>query len=152
MPDNTIPNNPNNPTPPPVSGNVASLVNKDTLNTLKNSSQVKTFGDQATDEAKKKTKQAIRESRRIQLEKEKRALIAEGHLLDINHKKKLFELEQQNKLYHKLQNQEAGQTENITPDPTPPQLSQSEVTAGTPPYKYKTSSRGKTTNQIEVKI
>jgi hypothetical protein len=133
--------------------NIASLLNKDTLNSLKNSEQVKAFGDQALDKAKQKSSQAIRESKRIQLEREKIALVKEGHLLDIKHERKLFDLEQQNKLYNKLKKQEeTGERENITLDPTPPQLTQSEVTAGTPPYRYKTSSRGKTSNQIEVKI
>jgi hypothetical protein len=133
--------------------NIASLLNKDTLNSLKNSEQVKTFGDQTLDKNKQKTLKSIGESKRIQLEREKVALIKEGHLLDIKHERKLFELDQQNKLYNKLKKQEeTGETENIISEPIPPQLSQSEVTAGTPPYRYKTSSRGKTSNQIEVKI
>ena len=153
MADTIIPNNPNNPPTPPTSGNVASLVNKDTLNSLKNSEQVKTFGDQTLDKNKQKTLKSIGESKRIQLEREKVALIKEGHLLEINHKKKLFELDQQNKLYNKLKKQEeTGETENTVSEPIPPQLSQSEVTAGTPPYRYETSSRGKTSNQIEIKI
>lgn len=108
--------------------NIASLLNKDTLNALKNSEQVKTFGDQTLDKAKQKVTKAFRESKRIELEKEKILLINEEKTLKIDHKRNLFKLEQQNKLYKKLQKQEeTGEKENITTEPTPTQLSESKI-------------------------
>jgi hypothetical protein len=76
---------------PPV--NVASLVNKDTLNNLKSIANPKTFGDQYKKVAEQKIKQAATESTLHKLEKEKISLIAEEKQLDIQHQKKLIELQ-----------------------------------------------------------
>jgi hypothetical protein len=129
------------------STNVASLVNPSTVSTLKSTNPPQAFGDQTKDSSKQKIQSAGTSNSLVKLEKEKLLLIKEGIQLDINHQKTLFKLDQQHKKYKNLQ---SGETTNDSNQSTPPQLSQSAITAGKPPYKYKASGYGK--NQIEVKI
>jgi hypothetical protein len=82
--------------------NIASLVNKDTLNNLKDSGAVKAFGDQLKDQAKQKLIQAATDSPLTKLYKEKANLIVQEKKLDINHQLSLSKFDSQHKLYQKL--------------------------------------------------
>jgi hypothetical protein len=118
MPDSIQPSNPNNPTIPPQPGNVASLVNKDTLTNLKGSVPPKSFGDQLPKIAAAAVIAAASQSTLAKLEIEKVKLIQEGIQLDIQHKKTLANLQLQNTPGKKVVN---GQTVD-----TPPQLNDDE--------------------------
>jgi hypothetical protein len=118
MAENITPSNPNIPTPPNPSGNVASLANKDTLSNLKNSASPKTFGDQVKKAATAKVIQAATQSTLAKLEKEKANLILEGIKLDKDHEKALAKIEIKHTPTKKIQN---GQTVEV-----PAELSDSE--------------------------
>jgi hypothetical protein len=113
MPDNIQPSNPNIPTIPPQPGNVASLVNKDTLTNLKGSIQPKSFGDQLPKIAAATVIAAASQSTLAKLEIEKVKLIQEGIQLDIQHRKTLANLQQQNTPGKKVVN---GQTVDTPPE------------------------------------
>ena len=137
------------PTPIPTTANtknVASLATPSTISTLKSVDNPKAFGDQIpTAEAQKQI--SANTTSLFKLEKEKALLIKEGIQLDIDHQLTLFKFDIEHKKYQALN---SGSKSNETPTPTPPQLTQSVITAGTPPYKDKESGFGD--NQIEVKI
>ena len=137
---------PNTSNTPTSTTNVASLVNPSTVSTLTQVKDPKAFGEQ---EAKKESQKQISANTTslFKLEKEKALLIKEGVQLDIDHQKTLFELDIEHKKYQALN---SGKKTNDTPTPTPPQLTQSVITAGKPPYKDKVSGFGD--NQIEIKI
>jgi hypothetical protein len=118
MPDSIQPSNPNIPTIPPQPGNVASLVNKDTLNNLKGSVSPKSFGDQLPKIAAAAVIAAASQTTLAKLEIEKVRLIQEGIQLDIQHQKTLLKLQQQNTPAKQVVN---GQTVDI-----PPQLNDEE--------------------------
>jgi len=128
------------------SQNVSSLVNPSTVSTLQSVNDPKAFGEQ---EGKKEAQKQISANAATlaKLQKEKALLIKEGTQLDIDHQKKLFQLDIENKKYKALQ---SGQTSNTTPQPIPSQLNQSAITAGKPPYRYKASGFGN--NQIKIEI
>ena len=71
------------PLPTPTTGNVASLVSSDTLNTLSKSASPKTFGDQLPKIAAQQILAAASKSKLAKLIKEKALLIQEGIQLDI---------------------------------------------------------------------
>ncbi len=106
------------PSPPSTEGNVASLANPQTLNTLSSVQVPKTFGDQEKNQAKQQAIQALANSTLTKLTKEKANLIQAEILLDVNHQKKLLQLQQQNTPTKKVVN---GQTVDV-----PPQLSDEE--------------------------
>lgn len=93
MAKSITPSNPNIPTIPTQSGNVASLANKDTLSNLKSSVSPKTFGDQAKKIGVATVIAATTQSTLVRLEKEKAALILEGIKLDKDHEKTLAKIE-----------------------------------------------------------
>ena len=84
------------PTPPKI-GNVASLVNPNTLSTLDSIKNPINFGDQLKDAAKQKLIQAATETTLTKLLKEKEQLIQEGIMLDIDHSKTLYTLDTKHK-------------------------------------------------------
>jgi hypothetical protein len=94
----------------PQKGNVASLVNKDTLSNLKNSVDVKAFGDQVKDQAKQQVIKAATDSPLAKLYKEKADLVQEGIQLDIDHQKTLADIEKKHTPGKQIQN---GQTVEI---------------------------------------
>jgi hypothetical protein len=106
---------------PPQASNIASLANPSTLSNLKDSLSPSTFGDQIKDKAKQQVIKAATESTIAKLYKEKADLIEEGILLDINHQKTLFKLQQDNTPAKKVVD---GQTVDI-----PPKLSNEEYAA-----------------------
>ena len=118
MPESIQPSNPNISIPQPQPGNVASLVNKDTLTNLKGSVSPKSFGDQLPKVAASAVIAAASQSTLARLEIEKVKLIQEGIQLDIQHQLTLLKLQQQNTPAKKVVN---GQTVDI-----PPQLSDEE--------------------------
>lgn len=118
MPDNIQPTNPNIPAVPSQPGNVASLVNKDTLTNLKGSLPPKSFGDQLPKMAASAAIAAASQSTLAKLEIEKVRLIQEGVQLDIKHQQSLLKLQLQNTPTKKVVN---GQTVDI-----PPQLNDEE--------------------------
>jgi hypothetical protein len=126
--------------------NVASLANPSTVSTLKSVDSPKAFGDQVSSpEAQRQISANVPSL--LKLEKEKVLLIKEGIQLDIDHQLTLFKLDIEHKKYQALN---SGKKTNETPTPTPPQLTQSVITAGKPPYKDKASGFGD--DQIEIEI
>jgi hypothetical protein len=106
------------PTPPQIPGNVSTLVSPDILANLKTSEKPKSFGDQLLIPGLAAGANAALNSTIGKLYKEKADLIKEGIELDINHQKKLLELQKQNTPRKKVVN---GQVEDI-----PPQLTDEE--------------------------
>jgi hypothetical protein len=109
------------PTPPAIPGNVSTLVSPSILANLKTSQQPKAFGDQLLKTGLAAGANAALNSTIARLYKEKADLIAEGIQIDINHQKKLAQLELQHTPSKKVVN---GQVEEI-----PPQLTDEEYTA-----------------------
>jgi len=106
-------------TPPlPISGDISSLANPQTLNNLKQSQNPKAFGDQLKNQLAQQTIQALSESTLAKLIKEKTSLIQEEISLDVNHQLTLQKLKQENTPSKKVVNE---QTVDI-----PPQLSDEE--------------------------
>tara|TARA_R110000822_G_scaffold34797_3_gene98566 strand:+ start:863 stop:2185 length:1323 start_codon:yes stop_codon:yes gene_type:complete len=106
------------PTPPQIPGNVSTLVSPDILANLKTSEKPKSFGDQLLKAGLAAGANAALNSTIARLYKEKALLIQEGIELDINHQKKLLELQKQNTPAKKVVN---GQVQDI-----PPQLNDEE--------------------------
>jgi len=109
------------PTTPAIPGNVSTLVSPSILANLKTSQQPKAFGDQLLKTGLAAGANAALNSTIARLYKEKADLIAEGIQIDINHQKKLAQLELQHTPSKKVVN---GQVEEI-----PPQLTDEEYTA-----------------------
>jgi hypothetical protein len=109
------------PTPPAIPGNVSTLVSPSILANLKTSQQPKAFGDQLLKTGLAAGANAALNSTIARLYKEKADLIAEGIQIDINHQKKLAQLELQHTPSKKVVN---GQVEEI-----PPQLTDEEYNA-----------------------
>jgi hypothetical protein len=109
------------PTPPAIPGNVSTLVSPSILANLKTSQQPKAFGDQLLKTGLAAGANAALNSTIARLYKEKADLIAEGIQININHQKKLAQLELQHTPSKKVVN---GQVEEI-----PPQLTDEEYTA-----------------------
>jgi len=106
------------PPPPAIPGNVSTLVSPSILANLKTSQQPKAFGDQLLKTGLAAGANTALNSTIARLYKEKADLIAEGIQLDIDHQKKLAQLELQHTPSKKVVN---GQVEEI-----PPQLTDEE--------------------------
>jgi hypothetical protein len=102
MPEIITTSNPNTPPQIPKPGNVASLASPSTLSNLKNSLSPKTFGDQAKNMAVA-TVTAAATSILNRLLKQKTDLIQKEIKLDIDHQKKIAEI---NKQYPSIDNEE----------------------------------------------
>ncbi len=90
--------------PPPQKINVAGLLTPDVVSALKDVRDPKAFGDQVWRIAARKTASGIVNSEIAQLYIQKKDLIEEGILLDIQHKRTLNKLKQQNVPRKKLEN------------------------------------------------
>lgn len=112
-----------NNTPPkqPLPGDVSALVSPDVVANLKASQQPQSFGDQLAAAAVAAGTNAALNSTIGRLYKQKADLIKEGILLDINHQKKLLQLE---KLHTPAKQVVNGQAVDI-----PPQLNDEEYEA-----------------------
>jgi hypothetical protein len=102
MPEITTTSNPNIPSQIPKPGNVASLTNPSTLSNLKNSVQPKAFGDQLKNMAVATAVTAVT-SILSRLLKQKTDLIQKEIKLDIDHQKKIAEI---NKQYPSIDNED----------------------------------------------
>ena len=109
------------PPQPPVPGNVSALVSPDIVANVKASQQPQSFGDQLAKAAVAAGTNAALNSTIARLYKQKADLIKEGITLDINHQRKLNQLE---KLHTPAKKVENGQVVDI-----PPQLSDEEYEA-----------------------
>lgn len=109
------------PPQPPVPGNVSALVSPDVVANLKASQQPQSFGDQLAVAAVAAGTNAALNSTIGRLYKQKADLIKEGIQIDINHQKKLLQLE---KLHTPAKKVENGQAVDI-----PPQLNDEEYEA-----------------------
>jgi hypothetical protein len=100
------------PASPLTEGNISSLANPQTLNTLNSIQSPKAFGDQLKNQGKQQALQALSNSTLAKLTKEKANLIQAEISLNINHEKTLLQLQQQNTPSKKVVN---GQTVDIPP-------------------------------------
>lgn len=110
-----------NPSQPPIPGNVSALVSPDVVANLKASQQPQSFGDQLAVAAVAAGTNAALNSTIGRLYKQKADLIKEGIQIDIDHQKKLLQLE---KLHTPAKQVINGQVYDI-----PPQLSNEEYEA-----------------------
>jgi hypothetical protein len=94
------------------SNNIASLINSDTLSTLKSIKDPKSFGDQFKDVAKQKAIEAVTNSTLFKLKKQQAELIIEGITLDTKHQITLLRLEQDHTPKKQVQN---GEVVDIPP-------------------------------------
>lgn len=109
------------PPQPPIPGNVSALVSPDIVANVKASQQPQAFGDQLAVAAVAAGTNAALNSTIGRLYKQKADLIKEGIQLDVDHQKKLLQLE---KLHTPAKKVENGQTVDI-----PPQLNDEEYEA-----------------------
>lgn len=109
------------PPKPPIPGNVSALVSPDIVANVKASQQPQAFGDQLAIAAAAAGTNAALNSTIARLYKQKADLIKEGIQLDIDHQKKLLQLEKLHTPAKKVVN---GQTVDI-----PPQLNDEEYEA-----------------------
>jgi hypothetical protein len=94
------------------SNNIASLINSDTLSTLKSIKDPKSFGDQFKDVAKQKAIEAVTNSTLFKLKKRQADLFKEGVELDIRHQITLQKIEFDHTPKKQVQN---GETVDIPP-------------------------------------